>query len=57
MQDEKIKGLQQRFNYMFERWRTRVKSSKQQLSQSESLTEDLLQDIIGDVTGLSADVQ
>lgn len=28
MQDEKIKGIQQRFNSIFEKWRTRAKSSK-----------------------------
>lgn len=56
MQDEKIKGLQQRFNYNYEKWRTRAKSSKQPLSQSDPLSEDLLEDIIGDVKGLRADV-
>ncbi|XP_053363240.1 uncharacterized protein LOC128533064 [Clarias gariepinus] len=57
MQDEKIKGLQQRFNYIFEKWRICAKSSKQPLSQSEPLSEDLLNDIVGDVTGLSVDTQ
>lgn len=57
MQDEKVKRIQQRFNYIFEKWRTCTKSSKQPLSQSEPLSEDLLNDIISDVSGLSADVQ
>ncbi|XP_054865646.1 uncharacterized protein LOC129348710 [Amphiprion ocellaris] len=56
MQDERIKGLQQRFNYNYEKWRTCAKSSKQPLSQSDPLSEDLLEDIIGDVAGLRADV-
>ncbi|XDV25278.1 hypothetical protein PO909_029222 [Leuciscus waleckii] len=58
LQDEKIKALQQRFNYIYDKWRTQVKSSKKPLSQStEPLPDDLLNDIIGCVTGLSADVQ
>lgn len=57
MQDEKVIGIQQRFDYIFEKWRTRAKSSKQPLSQSEPLSEDLLHDIMSDVSGLSADVQ
>lgn len=57
MQDEGIKGIQQRFNYIFEKWRTRAKSSKQPLSQSEPLSKDLLNDILSDVSGLSGDVQ
>ncbi|XP_013855845.1 eukaryotic translation initiation factor 3 subunit A, partial [Austrofundulus limnaeus] len=56
MQEERIQGLQQRFNYNYEKWRTRAKSSKQPLSQSDTLSDDLLKDIIGDVTGLRADV-
>lgn len=28
LQDEKIKGLQQRFNYIYEKWKIQVKSSK-----------------------------
>ncbi|XP_042244222.1 uncharacterized protein LOC121880779 isoform X1 [Thunnus maccoyii] len=58
MQEGKIKGLQQKFDYIYDKWRTHVKSAKQPLSQStEPLSDDLLQDIIGDVIGLSADVQ
>lgn len=58
MQDEKIKALQQRFNYIYDKWKTQVKSARQSLSQTtETLSEDLLNDIISDVTGLSADVQ
>jgi len=58
LQDEKIKALQQRFNYIYEKWRTQVKSSKKPLSQSkEPLPDDLLNDIIDCVTGLSTDVQ
>ncbi|XP_013855846.1 uncharacterized protein LOC106511637, partial [Austrofundulus limnaeus] len=56
MQEERIQGLQQRFNYNYEKWRTRAKSSKQPLSQLDTLSDDLLKDIIGDVTGLRADV-
>lgn len=56
MQDERIKGLQQRFNYNYEKWRTRAKASKLPLSQTESLNKDILEDIIGDVRGLCADV-
>ena len=58
MQDEKIKLLQQRFNYIYDKWRTQIKSSKKTLSQStEPLPNDLLNDIICCVTDLSADVQ
>lgn len=57
MQDEKIKWIQQRFENIFEKWRTRAKSSKQPLPQSELLSEDLLNYIMSDVSGLSADVQ
>lgn len=58
LQADKIKALQQRFNYIYAKWRTQVKSSKKSLSQStELLSDDLLNDIIGDVTGLSVDVQ
>lgn len=57
MQDEKVKGIQQRFDYIFGKWRTRAKSSKQPLSQSEPLSEDLLHDIMNDVSGFSEDVQ
>lgn len=57
MQDEKVIGIQQRFDYIFEKWRTRAKSSKQPLSQSEPLSEGLLHDIMSDVSGLPADVQ
>lgn len=56
MQDERIKGLQQRFNYNYEKWRTRAKASKLPLSQTEPLNKDILEDIIGDVRGLCADV-
>lgn len=57
MQDEKIKALQQRFDYSY-KWKLQVKSSKQPLSQtSESVSDDLLKDIIDEVTSLSADVQ
>ena len=52
----KIKELQQRFNYIYGKWRIHVKAAKQTLSQStEPLSDDLLQDIIGE--RLSADVQ
>lgn len=58
MYEGKIKELQQRFNYIYGKWRIHVKAAKQTLSQStEPLSDDLLQDIIGDVEGLSADVQ
>ncbi|XP_053293853.1 uncharacterized protein LOC128454468 [Pleuronectes platessa] len=58
MQDKKIKPLQQRFNYIYQKWRTQVKSAKQALSQSsEPLADGLLHDIIGDTRGLCADVQ
>ena len=58
MQDKKIKPLQQRFNYIYQKWRTQVKSAKQPLSQSsEPLADSLLHDIIGDTRGLCADVQ
>lgn len=56
MQDERIKGLQQRFNYNYEKWRTRAKASKLPLSQTGPLNKDILEDIIGDVRGLCADV-
>lgn len=58
MQVAKIKSLQQRFTYIYNKWKTYVKSSKRTLSQpTETLSDDLLNDIIGDVVGLSADVQ
>ena len=58
MQDKKIKPLQQRFNYIYQKWRIQVKSDKQPLSQSsEPLADSLLHDIIGDTIGLCADVQ
>ena len=58
MQEGKIKGLQQRFNYIYDKWRIQVKSAKQTSSQStEPLSDDLLQDIVGNIIGLSADVQ
>lgn len=58
MQDKKIKALQQSFNYIYRKWRTQVKFSKQSLLQSsELLLDGLLNDIIGDVRGLCADVQ
>ncbi|XP_030606244.1 uncharacterized protein LOC115794743 [Archocentrus centrarchus] len=57
MQDEKIKALQQRFNYIYDKWRKQVKSAKKTLLQADIMSADLLNDIIGDVTGLSADVQ
>ncbi|KAE8293723.1 hypothetical protein D5F01_LYC08836 [Larimichthys crocea] len=57
MQDEKIKGLQQKFDYIYRKWRTQVKLSKQSLTKSSQLSESVLNDILGDVGGLSADVQ
>lgn len=58
MQVAKIISLQQRFNYIYDKWRTHVKSSKRTLSQStETLPDDLLNDLIGDVLGFFADVQ
>lgn len=58
MQDEKIKALLHRFDYIYRKWRTHVKFCKQSLSHSsQSLSEGVLNDIIGDVRGLSADVQ
>lgn len=58
MQDSKIKALQQRFSYIYDKWRVQAKSSKQSLSKAqESLSEDLLNDIIGDVSSLSTDIQ
>lgn len=57
MQDEKIKGLQQKFDYIYRKWRTHVKCSKQSLTKSSQLSESVLNDILGDVGGLSADVQ
>ncbi|KAM9825109.1 uncharacterized protein ACBT44_005920 isoform 1-T1 [Syngnathus typhle] len=56
MQDEKIKGLQQRFNYNYEKWRTHAKASKVPLSQPGPSNKDILEDITGDVRGLCADV-
>ena len=58
MQNKKIKPLQQRFNYIYQKWRTQVKSAKQPLWQSsEPLADSLLHDIIGDTRGLCAGVQ
>ncbi len=58
MQVAKIKSLQQRFIYIYNKWKTYVKSSKRTLSQpTETLSDDLLNDVIGDVRGLSVDVQ
>lgn len=57
LQDEKIKGLQQKFDYIYRKWRTLVKFSKQSLTKSTQLSESVLNDILGDVSGLSADVQ
>ncbi|XP_061127414.1 triadin-like [Syngnathus typhle] len=56
MQDEKIKGLQQRFNYNYEKWRTHAKASKVPLSQPGPSNKDILEDITGDIRGLCADV-
>lgn len=58
MREEKINGLQQKFDYIYKKWRTHVKFSKQSFSQSsQPLSDGLLKDILGDVRGLSADVQ
>ncbi len=58
MQVAKIKSLQQRFIYIYNKWKTYVKSSKRTLSQpTETLSDDLLNDVIGDTRGLSADLQ
>lgn len=58
MQEDKIKTLQQRFNYTYNKWRTHAKLSKKSLSQTtEPFSECLLQDILRDVKGLSGDVQ
>ncbi|KAL7408058.1 hypothetical protein ABVT39_017518, partial [Epinephelus coioides] len=58
MLDNTIKALQQKFNYIYHKWRTQVRLAKKSLSQSsEPLPEHLLNDIIGDVRGFSADVQ
>ncbi|KAL6466976.1 hypothetical protein MHYP_G00247800 [Metynnis hypsauchen] len=58
MQDNKVKALQQRFNYIYQKWRIQAKFAKKQLSQSsEPLSENLLNDIMGDVRGLCADLQ
>lgn len=34
VQEGKIKGLQQKFNYIYDKWKTHVKSAKQSLSQT-----------------------
>lgn len=58
MYEEKIKKLQQRFNYTYGKWKMHVKAAKKPLSQSiEPLPDDLLQDFIGEIQGLSVDVQ
>jgi hypothetical protein len=55
---EKCKGLQQKFNYTYDKWKTQAKLAKKSLSQlKDRLSEELLKDIIGDIAGLSADVQ
>ncbi len=57
MQAAKIKSLQQRFIYIYNKWKTYVKSSKRTLSQpTETLSDDLLNDVIGDTRGLSVDL-
>ena len=58
MQEEKCKGLQQKFNYTYDKWKTQAKLAKKSLSQlKDRLSEELLKDIIGDIEGFSADVQ
>ena len=58
MQEEKCKGLQQKFNYTYDKWKTQAKLAKKSLSQlKDRLSEELLKDIIGDIAGFSADVQ
>lgn len=58
MQDERLRSLQQRFNYIYSKWKSHVRFSKKSLSQSAvSPSEELLNYIIGDVTSLSADIQ
>lgn len=51
-----LKDSSKRFNYNYEKWRTRAKASMLPLSQTGPLNKDILEDIIGDVRGLCADV-
>lgn len=58
MQEDNIRALQQRFDYIYKKWRTHVKFCKKTLSQSlESLAEGLLEEILYDVKALFVDVQ
>ena len=58
MQEEKIKALQDKFRYMYGRWRNHVKYSKKTLSEAtDRVSDDMLNHVICEVHGLSADVQ
>ncbi|KAK0147266.1 hypothetical protein N1851_013318 [Merluccius polli] len=58
MQDKKIKALEQRFYYIYQKLRSQVKYGKQSLAQNSGpFADSLLHDIIGDIRGLCADIQ
>lgn len=53
MQAAKIKSRQQRFTYLYNKWKNYVKSKRALSQPKQMLSDNILNDIISDVVGIS----